>query len=947
MTQPQFHFSIPPSNAEESNSSMSSAMVETDKMSPPGPPPPPPPGDINNSSSSWSPLKSRDALLTASFQYQHNNGSGKSPPVGSPVTTAGMKTLRRGYSGTTGTSLGSNHNNGESSSSSSKSSVTTTITKNGNPSTSKIVDQALTVVQAHQRQSCSNGNENTNNNARNLDDRTSSATMQQTTTTAQSISTTEESMPDDVPPREVSDEFSSDISSSAEAAEIEASSSSQQQQQQQPVNVFCPPANSSSFRKISKKRRKENGKDGIKRSSFHHTKSSKEYLRKAQEALRMKDSQRQHHHEQTVSLGGLSPRSNFVKQSLGSAVLLDEGADDGTHNMKGRLFTEDCTTSSDSEAAAAASVPTPEPFRSQSCGDVFMGWSDSSSRPAAATAAKVDLGYEDPDAAAAKVDLGYEDPDAAAAKDGLGYEDPDAAAAKDGLGYEDPDAAAACRDSATRRVGPARRRGSVTKFSLQAANAAKAATERILRLQGLSSSLSAMSCEQQTMNNDEPEVHHRRAPRRSGGMMKNSFEQHLMSQNITTSSVTQPPSHEGPSQSHPEPPSRGAAAAAAALPEKTGTNLYGYEDHDSAPPQSQARRRHPRPRRRGSVTKYSLQAAATVAVQAPPPLSDFTPAEAKSLQATETVTVQAPPPLSPFTPAEAKSLQAEDTVAVQAPPPLSPFTPAEAKSMQDDRMVSRRSGPEHDSSSDDDSSSVDERVEVVVQLKPPAPSRQDRLQDANYSPFFAKRRPQLSRRNSGDDPVNTNSGVDSNQGTSPRRRSIGELSVSSRSFRSRIGRSNSAMSQNSINSYEDDADSVANDLESLCSIHDRGMMDEGMMAPPPPPVLSPLGTPQRSRNGGSLSNFLMGRYTGAAPGSQGRTNDGGSTSQHSRESANTENLPFIAFPEDSDVPVISSTGGTFAAPLKRTPSTSSSNRSYFRQAPSAAPSFSSTCSGCT
>lgn len=60
-----------------------------------------------------------------------------------------------------------------------------------------------------------------------------------------------------------------------------------------------------------------------------------------------------------------------------------------------------------------------------------------------------------------------------------GYEDPDAASGgpSNPYGYEDPDSGPTLR-----RVGPARRRGSVTKFSIDAAAAAKEATERILKM---------------------------------------------------------------------------------------------------------------------------------------------------------------------------------------------------------------------------------------------------------------------------------------------------------------------------------------------------------------------------------------------------------------------------------------------------------------------------------
>ncbi|VEU38780.1 unnamed protein product [Pseudo-nitzschia multistriata] len=156
-----------------------------------------------------------------------------------------------------------------------------------------------------------------------------------------------------------------------------------------------------SFRKIAKKRRKARGQ-----SSFHHTKSSKEYLRKAQEAYQK------------------------LKISEQSA---------------------DASTNTEKES-----------------NDVDYGYGDAvESQPKAA----VNYGYGDPSKSESgeAVDFGYGDPTKSQVQEPVDY------------GYEDPEAG---QPHLPRRGRRARRRNSVTKFSVQAASvvAAKAAAERILQL---------------------------------------------------------------------------------------------------------------------------------------------------------------------------------------------------------------------------------------------------------------------------------------------------------------------------------------------------------------------------------------------------------------------------------------------------------------------------------
>jgi len=182
-----------------------------------------------------------------------------------------------------------------------------------------------------------------------------------------------------------------------------------------------------SFRKIAKKRRKAGG-----RSSFHHSKSSKEYLRKAQEAYqRLKISEQEQ------------------KQNDRNRQLELEGSEEVTGKRIDRCKHADCQISTNT-----AMQP-----RDPAVND--YGYGDTT--PVTQTKDAVDYGYGDPANSQPhqKVDYGYGD--------------------LEGGQPQHP-----------RRGGRPRRRNSVTKFSLEAANvvAAQAAAERILRLKPSVTSLS-------------------------------------------------------------------------------------------------------------------------------------------------------------------------------------------------------------------------------------------------------------------------------------------------------------------------------------------------------------------------------------------------------------------------------------------------------------------------
>lgn len=835
----------------------------------------------------WSPLKNKETLA-ASF---HARSPGGSPAVSNAV----IKSLQRSgsaYLSSTGEAASSN------------------------ATTSKIVDQALNVVHAHHRRrhgssgGLINGGSNHGHSSSRrhfLEPPPSPLGLSESSLSCSEWSNRSRRSSSSCSPRV----GAPPVDDLAAEASIETEEAQQQESLHVPpppasLATFCAPGNAPSFRKIAKKRRKENDRDGMDRSSFHHTKSSKEYLRKAQEALmRQKkgdgESASDRLSRQQQEPNALSPRSNFARQSNLRTTL---------HNPE--RFGSFCAGKDGSDSDVPP-VP-PVARRNRSCNDVVVGVS---APETVATA-------------------------------------PAPAAATD-LGYEDPDAVAATREPNSRPIGSARRRGSVTKFSFQAAHAAKAATERILQLQGLStSSLSQKglgSCS--TRSDNTSTVTGRRAPRRTGGMIKvkneRVFSEPTIPQEVANDDcVEKAPIRQrsiplGDDWERPEKQNlgyeevdmKGDRPEAFATPSlNMSSNQYGYEDPDASkatsnslgyedPDASKATfdalgyenpdkgsrphgRRHPRPQRRGSVTKFSIQAAQK-AVEA----ACMAPEDEK-----------------------------KNAVTFDAETP-----PVHNKTTLDPLEVSVR----------DESNPVDdEPAEIVLQLKPPAPSRfSNGKNQPRQSPYFSQGRSHFARQHSGEDLVEPfASGKDVYHGLSPRRRSsVGEHSTSSRGLRRPV-RSNSILSQNSALSFEDDADSVANDLESLCSIHDRGTMDVPLV-PPPPPIMSPLGTPKssvpRSRSG-SLRGALMGMYSGGS--ALERTGSCHSNNSHYRlepqrrlsTRGSVSNLPIIAFPADSDMPLV--TGGStgfMAAPVKRTPSSSSSNHCSM-QPPSAAPSFSSTSS---
>ena len=170
-----------------------------------------------------------------------------------------------------------------------------------------------------------------------------------------------------------------------------------------------------SFRKIAKKRRKAGG-----RSSFHHTKSSKEYLRKAQEAYQ---------------------RLKFNEQEQQN----DQCGTNSTQKIKNDCDQTDSANSSETRIKTAETA--------------------------------VDYGYGDPAVTEKQdtVDYGYGDTTESQPQSAIDY------------GYGDH-----TDGQPSRRKERPRRRNSVTKYSMEAANvvAAQAAAQRILQLKPSLTSLS-------------------------------------------------------------------------------------------------------------------------------------------------------------------------------------------------------------------------------------------------------------------------------------------------------------------------------------------------------------------------------------------------------------------------------------------------------------------------
>ncbi|CAJ1968119.1 unnamed protein product [Cylindrotheca closterium] len=197
------------------------------------------------------------------------------------------------------------------------------------------------------------------------------------------------------------------------------------------------------LKKIAKKRRGAGGAVDV-----EYTKSSKEYLQKAQQSLRQESGSK--------TSSEFSSNSNATNESSATPP-----TDQSSSNPYGY---------EDPDAAPRK----------------FSGPAHRSFSQPAISSAGNQYGYGDP---AASNPYGYGDAVPSkigdpAACNPYGYGD---AAPSNPYGYENPDAAPTIR-----RRGPARRRGSVTKFSIQAAAAATAVTDRILQKTNL---LSKKNCD--------------------------------------------------------------------------------------------------------------------------------------------------------------------------------------------------------------------------------------------------------------------------------------------------------------------------------------------------------------------------------------------------------------------------------------------------------------------
>jgi len=193
------------------------------------------------------------------------------------------------------------------------------------------------------------------------------------------------------------------------------------------------------LKKIAKKRRGVGGTVDV-----EYTKSSKEYLQKAQQSLRQDSG-----NNSSEEFSSSPNPAGLANESLTSTA-----TDQSSSNLYGyedpdaapRKYTGPAHRSFSQPAISSAGNP--------------YGYGDpASSDP---------YGYGD--APPSKNPYGYGD---TPASNPYGYGD---ATPSNPYGYEDPDAAPTIR-----RRGPARRRGSVTKFSIQAAAAATAVTDRILQ----------------------------------------------------------------------------------------------------------------------------------------------------------------------------------------------------------------------------------------------------------------------------------------------------------------------------------------------------------------------------------------------------------------------------------------------------------------------------------
>lgn len=191
------------------------------------------------------------------------------------------------------------------------------------------------------------------------------------------------------------------------------------------------------LKKIAKKRRGAGGTVDV-----EYTKSSKEYLQKAQESLRQES-------------GG---NSSAEFSSNSNPPSIESSAPTTTGQSSSNPYGYEDPDAAPRKLSGPAHRSFSQPAIS-STGNPY-GYGD----PAASNP----YGYGDP---TASNPYGYGE--AASSKNPYGYED---AAPSNPYGYEDPDAAPTIR-----RRGSARRRGSVTKFSVQAAAAASAVTDRILQ----------------------------------------------------------------------------------------------------------------------------------------------------------------------------------------------------------------------------------------------------------------------------------------------------------------------------------------------------------------------------------------------------------------------------------------------------------------------------------
>lgn len=586
-----------------------------------------------------------------------------------------------------------------------------------------------------------------------------------------------------------------------------------------PLNIKAE----ASFRKVAKKRRKQNG--GV---DVEHTKSSKEFLRKAQHALRVAQDESEEE-DLLPPVSGDSdcgsvdphPRSTLTKGILTTVrskamEVPDEEVSDGSNNTGRTHSTSPTMSSSGSNSVSSNNL----------------------------------YGYEDPDSARA-VPSGNQ------------------------YGYEDPDHAMASAPRQRPR-GSARRRCSVTEYSLRAVHqaAATAAMERLQRLKLAREHLEAtMKTPTAGSANTQPSTTSTQvagvAPSASKPQVTSFSNDYGYEDPDAAKPNTNPYGYEDPASSAVNQkiiappkvyghqglrmPVRTSSSRMPAPsqpmqpPSRPDSNPYGYEDTTvplqsqlTMQPQVQPRRR--RAQRRGSVTKFSLQAAKDVAQTAKAEEASNSDMVIDPVGATDTISPISTAPTMPTRKA-------------------SPWQAAKAARMA--ALARNAMGPPVVQASAIRSKGRTNSGDLLSEsfrksLKPDAPHYNgDALSVSfrtNHSTEFLS--------DSSDEESSQSSSESDDESFDESITSItiplkGEASGSDRIMRppSRHDSFRSFTSRGSTHSVESDGDSLAPDMQSLCSISFREQASQAG-GPPIPTYLPRTPTNKVSRKAPSATNSM-------------------------------------------------------------------------------------------